>query len=332
MAAGASCSLSATFAPSQSGARAGQLSIATSATLPLTVPLTGIGIQSHLQISPASLNFGSLTLGASASASLTLANTGTAPITSIVLAVTGDYSISGPCAVATLAVGESCSVTVTFTPTAAGARTGTLTVTSSDASSPAAVPLTGTGIVNGSFTLTANGSTSASTTVASGATATYTLMATPANGFTGTVVLNCTPVTSAQYAYCSLQPSSITLSGPAQSAVATLTTVTSIAGAAPIKPTRTFGDTFLALLFPSMIFTWKARTSRHPAWRRVGPVVWAIFAAIALLSAGGCGGNSVTPTNLRYAAAGAYQYQVTATGVSNGASVTQTVTLNLTVQ
>lgn len=331
--AGASCSLSVTFAPSQTGIRAGALSVATSATpLPITVPLTGTGIQSHLQILPASLNFGSVPVGVSSNLSLTLANAGTAPITGIVLAVTGDYSVSSSCAVTMLAASGSCSVTVTFTPSAAGVRTGTLTVTSSDPTSPATVTLTGSGILSGSFILTANGAGSASATVLSGTTATYALMATPTNGFTGTVVLNCTPLVPVQYAYCSLQPSSITLSGTAQNAAATLTTVTSIASAASVKPGRTFGDTFLALLFPALIFTWKARTSRHPAWRRIGPIAWAIFAAIALLTAGGCGSNSVSPSNLRYAAAGVYQYQVTATGLSNGASITQEVTLNLTVQ
>jgi hypothetical protein len=294
--------------------------------------LTGIGIQSHLQISPGGLSFGLIAVGASSSQPLTLANTGTAPITGIALAVSGDYAVSGPCALTTLAVGGSCTVTVTFTPAAAGARAGTLTVTSSDATSPDAVPLAGDGTVNGSFALTANGSSTASATVAGGAPATYNLTATPNNGFTGTVVLNCTPVTPAQYATCSLLPSSIALSGTAQNAVVTLATVTSIADAEAVKPGRTFGDTFLALLFPALIFTWKARTSRHPAWRKVGPVAWAVVAAIALLTAGGCGGNSISPSNLRYTAAGTYQYQVTATGVSGGVPVAQTVTLNLTVK
>ncbi len=335
LAAGATCAIQVTFAPTQSGTQAGTLSISTSGTTqPLTVPLTGTGIQSHLQISPASLSFGSIVVGSASSLSLTLDNTGTAPITGIALAATGDYAVTVPCAVTTLAVGGSCSLTVTFTPTAAGLRSDTLTVTSSDATSPAAVPLTGSGAVNGSFTFTSGGATSASAAVKSGSPATYNLTLTPMNGFTGTVALNCAPIVPAQYAYCSLQPSSLTLASAAQNAVATLTTVTSIASLStpPGKRPRSFGDTVLCLLFPALIFTWKARTSRHNAWRRVGPVAWALFATIALLSSGGCGGNSITPSNLRYSPAGTYQYQVTASGVSAGVPITQTVTLNLTVQ
>jgi hypothetical protein len=270
-------------------------------------------------------------VGATASLSLTLLNNGAMAITNISLAVGGDYAVTVPCAVTTLAAGGSCSVTVSFTPTLGGARAGTLTVSSSDVSSPATVALTGTGAAGGSFTLSVGGGQSASATVASGGPAAYNLAVTPVNGFSGAVVLNCTAVVAAQDAYCSLTPSSVTL-GAAQSAVATLTTVTSAAGAVPGGRGRSFGDTALCLFFPAMIFCWKARRSRHPAWRTVGPVAWAITATIALLSAGGCGGSSgPAASNLLYAPAGSYQYQVTASAVS-GAAIKQTVTLNLIVQ
>jgi hypothetical protein len=158
---------------------------------------------------------------------------------------------------------------------------------------------------------------------------------TPGNSFSGTVVLNCTPVAAAQYATCSLLPSSVTLSGAAQNAVATLNTVTEISAnstpAAPGGRRRSIGGTALCLLFPALVFTWKARTSRHKAWRRDGPIAWAIFSAILLLSASGCGGSS-TNSNLRFTSAGTYQYQVIANSVSGAVQITQTVTLNLTVQ
>jgi len=331
LAPGTNCALEISFTPMQSGTLAGTLTIASSSvSAPLTVPLTGVGIQSHLQITPASLSFGSIAVGTPASLSLTLANTGTAPITGLALAITGDYAITQPCPYVTLAPGSSCSVTVTFSPTAPGTRSGTLTITSSDASSPAAVSLTGSGFLSGTFTLTASGSNIASATVASGSPAAYSLIVMPLNGFTGTVVLNCTPIVPATYASCSLVPSSVTLSTTAQTAIATLTTATSIASAAaPHK--RNFADTYLCLLFPTIVFIWKSRTSRHRAWRAVGPIAWAIFASIALLTAGGCGGDSITPTNLRDTPAGAYQFKVSATPTV-GSAPPQTVTLNLIVQ
>jgi len=297
------------------------------------VALTGVGEQSHMQITPTSLSFGSIAVNAPASLSLTLFNNGSAAITGIALAVTGDYAVTVPCALTTLAPGGSCGVTVTFTPSTTGARNGTLTVSSSDATSPDTVPMTGSGFVSGTFTLTVGGGASASDTVASGKPASYNLTVTPGNNFSGMVVFNCTPVAAAQYATCSLLPSSVTLNGAAQNAVATINTVTEVsANAPPAMPgSRSFGGTALCLLFPALIFTWKARTSRHKAWRRDGPIVWAIFAAIMLLSASGCGGSSVS-SNLRFSPAGAYQYQVTASSVSGGVQITQTVTLNLTVK
>jgi hypothetical protein len=330
------CTLQVGFAPTQSGTIAGTLSIASSAsTLPLVVSLTGVGVQSHMQILPTSLSFGPIAVGSPASLSLTLSNSGTAPITGVALSATGDYAVTVPCAGSTLSPVGGCVVTVTFTPTKTGTDNGTLTVTSSDATSPDAVPLTGTGFVNGTFTLTVNGGASASATVASGTPASYNLTVTPGNNFSGTVVLNCTPVAAAQYATCSLLPSTVTLSGAAQNAVATLNTVTEVSSnslpATPGGHRRSFGGTALCLLFPALVFTWKARNSRHKAWRRDGPIAWAIFAAILLLSASGCGGSSAN-SNLRLSPAGTYQYQVTASSVSGAVQITQTVTLNLTVQ
>jgi len=336
LAAGTSCTVQVEFAPTQSGTIAGTLSIASSAsTLPLVVALTGVGEQSHMQILPASLSFGSIAVNSPASLSLTLSNNGTAPITGVALAATGDYAVTVPCAGTTLAAGGSCGVTVTFTPTKTGADNGTLTVTSSDATSPDAVPLTGSGFASGMFTLTVGGGSSESVTVASGTPASYNLTVTPGNNFSGTVVLNCTPIAAAEYATCSLLPSSVTLNGAAQNAVATLNTVTEVtSNSLPARPggrRRSFGDTALGLLFPALVFAWKARTSRHKAWRRDGPIAWAIFSAIMLLTASGCGGSSVN-SNLRFSPSGSYQYQVTASSVSGVVQITQTVTLNLTVQ
>ena len=255
LAANTSCTVQVTFAPTVVGVRTGTLSIASSASaVPITSPLTGIGAQAHLVISPTALNFGNIALGASANLPLTLSNVGTADVTGIATAITGDYQVTTPCAVTVLVPGASCTMVVTFTPAALGARPGTLTITSNDPASPTVVPLTGAGIASASFTLTVDGAATSTQTVVSGRPAYYTLMMTPVNGFSGTVVLNCTPLTTPVAAFCSLLPSSVTWSGTSQNALATINTVSSVAQAR-LEVAKTFGGRMLCLLaLPLMVF------------------------------------------------------------------------------
>ncbi|WP_325379957.1 choice-of-anchor D domain-containing protein [Edaphobacter sp.] len=324
LAANTSCTIEATFRPTQPGLRAGTLKVANSlSTLPLTIALTGTGAQSHLQANPASLNFGSLSLASSASLTLTLINSGNAPVTGLHLAITGDYAVITPCALTALPAGTSCSVTISFTPTALDTRAGTLTITSA-ANAPTAVPLLGTGVPNGSFLLTVNGKPSSSVTVKSGYPASYTLTVTPQNSFSGTVILNCSPVTPGQYANCALLPSSIAISGAAQNTTATLNTITS-AQVTLAEGSRKRGSFLLCLLPAALFFFWRSRPT--------GLKLCATFlAATALITLNGCGsGGSLTDPSLRKTPPGTYQYQITATS-TNGPRITQTVTLNLTVQ
>ena len=320
----ATCTLQLTFTPAQTGTRTGTLSISTSASaLPLIASLTGVGSQPHLQITPATPSFGSIALGSATNLTLTLANTGNAPVDNIALTITGDYAVATPCAVTTLAAGTSCSATVAFTPTAAGARPGTLTISSSDPNSPVTIPLTGTGVINGGFLLTVNGGATASTSVARGAPANYTLAITPRNNFTGTVVLNCTPVTAIAYAACSLLPSSITLSGgAAQTATTTITTVTSIS---QTKPTRTLPGILLCMLAPTIFIL---RRRRPTSGSKSTTLLGIALLTATLLAVSGCGNGEPA---LRYAISGNYQFQVTASSTT-GTPYAQTVTLNLIIQ
>jgi hypothetical protein len=240
-------------------------------------------------------------------------------------AISGDYAVTIPCSQTTLTVGSSCTMQVTFTPTAAGSRPGTLTVTSSDPGSPVAIPLTGIGILGGGFSLTVNGGTSASVTVTSGAPATYQLAITPIGGFSGAVALTCTPVTAAQYATCSLLPSTLTLVSGTQSSVATINTITSAGGNAALEmPSRALRTAFWCLLFPGLFTVWKGRRQLR---RRRLLLLALLFAASSMLSLGCASGGQF---NALYTPPGTYQYQVTASSTS-GVPTTQTVTLNLTV-
>ncbi|HEU5334301.1 MAG TPA: choice-of-anchor D domain-containing protein [Actinocrinis sp.] len=95
---------------------------------------------------PSALSFGNQTVGAASGAqSVTVSNTGTAAATLSSISVTGDYAQTHTCG-STLAAGASCTVSVTFTPTATGSRTGSLSIASNAPGSPALVSLAGTGV------------------------------------------------------------------------------------------------------------------------------------------------------------------------------------------
>ena len=104
-----------------------------------------------LAANPGTLSFGPQTVGAPGSAQ-TIILTGTNGATITNVATSGDFSQTNDCSAALS--GSSCTIQVVFTPTAEGSRAGTLTITSSAASSPTTVTLSGTGTnaVPGKFT------------------------------------------------------------------------------------------------------------------------------------------------------------------------------------
>jgi hypothetical protein len=108
----------------------------------------------HAVRSPASMEYGSHVLFSSSAGDqvVTLTNDGDAGLTiaSIDLSGTnaGDFSQTHDCpdAPATLAAGSSCTVTATFTPTVAGARSASLSIADDGLGSPQTIALTGTGL------------------------------------------------------------------------------------------------------------------------------------------------------------------------------------------
>jgi hypothetical protein len=103
------------------------------------------GSSPTLSASPSSLAFGSQNVGTTSGArSVTVSNTGNAAASISSLAASGEYAQTNTCG-SSIAAGASCTVNVTFTPTAAGTRTGAVTITSNAANSPSTIALTGTG-------------------------------------------------------------------------------------------------------------------------------------------------------------------------------------------
>jgi Abnormal spindle-like microcephaly-assoc'd, ASPM-SPD-2-Hydin len=156
LAAGASCTLSVTFTPSATGARSASLAISDNAAgSPHNVPLTGTGVVSApaVTLSPTGINFGSQLVGQKSGAqAVTLTNSGTAPllISSISLSGTNaaDFAQTNTCPISpgTLAPGANCTISVTFTPTATGARSASVSIGDNASGSPHSAALSGSGV------------------------------------------------------------------------------------------------------------------------------------------------------------------------------------------
>lgn len=149
LAIGASCTISVAFKPTTSGARSAAVSITDNAPgSPQQASLSGTGTTAEL--SPTSLNFGTVALGVTSTAkTVTLTNVGTTTLTITSIAVTGanasDLLQTATTCGASLAAAATCTISVDFKPIATGTRTAALSVTDSAAGSPQQVPLTGVG-------------------------------------------------------------------------------------------------------------------------------------------------------------------------------------------
>jgi hypothetical protein len=131
LAPGTSCSISARFAPSSVGTRSAQLLMRGSRSGGVVTQLHGVGLQpARLAFELTSTGFGSVQVGRSRVQEVTVVNRGGAPTGALVVTVTGPGFTDDQdlCAGQTLAPGESCDVLPRFTPAAAGAVTGQLSV------------------------------------------------------------------------------------------------------------------------------------------------------------------------------------------------------------
>src|SRR5205807_2640777 len=119
---------------------------------PQIITLSGNGTGPVVGLAPTSLDFGNQLLATtSAPMTVTLTNTGAAALTINSFAASGDFAATStgasscPMNPATLAAGGNCTINVTFTPPASGARTGTLSVADNAGGSPQIIMLSGNG-------------------------------------------------------------------------------------------------------------------------------------------------------------------------------------------
>ncbi|HLY31151.1 MAG TPA: choice-of-anchor D domain-containing protein, partial [Ktedonobacterales bacterium] len=112
-----------------------------------------LGATPAISFTPVGVNFGNQGVGVTSSAQkVTVKNTGTASLNLTAVALVGtnkaDFAITADtCTGASLGPGGTCSVSLTFTPGAAGSRSASLSFTDNAPASPQSVALGGTGTV-----------------------------------------------------------------------------------------------------------------------------------------------------------------------------------------
>jgi len=146
--AGTNCDILVRFDPHVKGEAKGTLSVSDDATgSPQEVSLSGVG--TVVTFSPQGVNFGDQKVGTSSPpVPVTLFNKGGTTLSITQINITGinsgDFAQKNNCRQSVPAHGH-CTITVTFTPTATGQRSGAVSVFDDGGGSPQAVPLAGTG-------------------------------------------------------------------------------------------------------------------------------------------------------------------------------------------
>ena len=130
----ANCTLQITFLPTASGTRTGLVTIYASVSGgQATAALIGTGTPAAaLALTPTALTFLATNVGATSSIqNITISNTGGTLATLQTPVVTGDFAVSANSCGTSLASGTGCTLSIAFVPTAAGTRSGTLTLVDS---------------------------------------------------------------------------------------------------------------------------------------------------------------------------------------------------------
>ena len=116
-----------------------------SATATVSATPTATATPGTLSVSPANLKFGAQRVGSTSLAKvLKVINNGGASVKFTAMPVTGDFAVSDTCG-ASLAAHETCTINVTFKPTAAGKRTGNLPLHDDATNSPQLITMIGKG-------------------------------------------------------------------------------------------------------------------------------------------------------------------------------------------
>ena len=145
---GQSYTFSTVFAPTSSGTASGSIIMVSDASNSnLSIALSGTATASgQLLLSPATLDFGSITVGQNKSLTATLSASGSSVTVSSASTSNPEFSLSGVSFPLALAAGQSTPVSVTFTPQSSGTASGSISFSSNALTNPTIETLTGAGV------------------------------------------------------------------------------------------------------------------------------------------------------------------------------------------
>jgi hypothetical protein len=319
-AAGQKCDIAVVFSPTAPGVQTGSLNLNFGTAAPAqTVKLSGTGTSPAVSLSPTSLTFSSQAVNISSpSQNAVITNTGTAPLSILSLQINGDFSQTNGCG-PPVAPGGSCTIQVVFTPTALGARAGSLVITDNAPGSPHTLSLSGNGVA-ANLGLKAGGA--GSITIPAGGTASFGFSL-GGQGIGGTATLSCSG--APPQATCSV-PGTIAFTSTGTTSF-TATVATTGRSAALLHPFALSGPATLGLvnMFALVLLPVARQTRRRVKKQFYVPLITLLLLAM-LCSCGGeksAGGGRPQGTP-----PGTY----TLTVAANSGSSTASTTISLTVQ
>jgi hypothetical protein len=255
--------------------------------------------RSAIALRPIQLNFPALLVGTSSTPqSVTVYNPGIFLLRVQGISMAGDFSQTNTCG-SSVAVGTSCAVTATFTPTSGGPRSGAATISDNAPGGKQSISLAGNAM---DFSLAAatgancpsGGNCSTTATVSAGQSATYDLQVTPTGGFNGAVALSC-GVTPSSSATCEVSPTTVPPNGSSSHAFAV--TVTNTARMATIVgapvPIVAPGKAILSWALSALVFGVMAIVGQSRKRRPLGAF---LVVSLGLIAACGGGKTTVPPT------------------------------------
>lgn len=323
LAPGTSCTVNLVFNPDALGALSGSLVISSDTVAsPTTIALSGNGVSPpSVSLPVTSLDFSTQQLGVPSTAQVvTVTAVGTGTL-AVAIGISGNFTQTNTCG-SSIAGGTNCTISVRFVPTAIGAQSGTLVISTNAPGSPHVVTLTGAGT---DFAVSPGASTAS---VAAGQSASFQITLTGAGGFSGNVALACAVTRSfglpEPTITCTTSPATAMVSGTTP--VPVIINVRTTARSLLLLPPQHRIPPLYFLLLAFGLWAMRSALARHLQLQWSGRALNAAVLLVVLAGAlAACGGSHQESSGT---AAGNYTVTVTA----NSGAATRTILLSLSVQ